>query len=360
MGKKALVTGACGFTGSHMLELLSENGWDIVATDLEGSQREVYYSEEGDATPVFYEDIMDEADAEFIPADLTDKESLKPLFDGHDYDVIFHIASLYDYFAEMEELRKVNVEGGRNIAELAIENDVPHFIHWSTEGVLGDAGFDEPKTEDAEYHAHNRYCKSKVEQEEMLWDLHENEGLPLTIVRPAPIYGPRHTYGVYHVLMTIRKMGKGLIPRIYPRSKQLKFPSIHVKDLVRAALFLHLNKDESIGEAYNVVSDEIGQDELMEFLAHNLPVEETVRVPIWFPVFKGLAWVSQKLATWNEKRARKKGKRPKIDASMTQYLTGNMWFSNQKLKDLGFEFVYQDPRRGLLDYITWCKEQGMI
>lgn len=47
MVEKALVTGACGFTGSHMLELLNEKGWEIVATDLEGSQRNVYYSEGG-------------------------------------------------------------------------------------------------------------------------------------------------------------------------------------------------------------------------------------------------------------------------------------------------------------------------
>ncbi len=359
MAKKALVTGACGFTGSNMLEYLDEKGWEIVATDLEGTKRDVYYSKEGDATPVFFEDIIDRVNAEFIPADLTEKETLEPLFD-YDYDVIFHIASLYDYFAEWEELHEVNYNGGGNIAKLAVENDIPHFVHWSTEGVLGDSGFDEPKCEDAEYHGHNRYCKSKIEQEQMLWDRHEEEGLPLTVIRPAPIYGPRHKYGVYHILLVIRKFGKGLIPRIYPRDKQLVFPSIHVRDLVRSAVFLHENKEESIGEAYNVLSDPIGQDELMEFLSKSLDLEKITRVPVpWF-IFKGMAWVSQKLAEKIEKRARKKGVRPKVDASMTQYLTGNMWFSNQKIKDLGFEFIYQDPRRGLWDYITWCKDRGLI
>lgn len=359
MAKRALITGACGFTGSNMLEYLSDKGWEIVATDLEKSQREIYYNEEGDAAPVYFEDIINKVNVKFIPADLTRKESLEPLFE-YEYDVIFHIASLFDYFATWEDLYKVNVEGGRNIAELAMKHKVPHFIHWSTEGVLGDAGFDKPKCEEDEYNPHNRYCRSKVEQEKLLWELYREEGFPVTIIRPAPIYGPGHKYGVYNIFLRLRKLGKGIIPRIYPRKNQLVFPSVHVFDLLRAAVFLHEKKEESIGEAYNILSDTIGQDELLEFLADYLGMEKKTRLIVPWVCYKSAAKLVQRIAPRAEEKARKKGVRPKLDAAATQYLTGNMWFSNQKIKDLGFEFIYPDPRRGLWDYITWCKEKGLI
>lgn len=120
MSKTALVTGACGFTGSHMTELLADEGWDVVATDLEGAERETYYTEgEGSVpSPVYYEDIFEDAGAEFVPGDLTDRESLEPVFEAADYDAIFHIASLFDYFAEWDVLQAVNVEGGTNLAGL--------------------------------------------------------------------------------------------------------------------------------------------------------------------------------------------------------------------------------------------------
>lgn len=359
MAKRALVTGACGFTGTNMLEHLDEKGWEIVATDLRGAERKAYYTEVGEVHPVHYEDILDELEVEFIPADLVKKETLEPLFE-YDYDAVFHIASLYDYFAEWDELYKVNVEGAKNIGEIAAEANVGHFVHWSTEGVLQEAGPDEPVTEDAPYHAHNLYSKSKIEQEKVLWKLYEEEGLPLTVIRPAPVYGPRHRYGEYHILLLLNHLGEGFVPRVYPRSRQLMYPSVHVKDVVRAAVFLNEKKEESIGEAYNVLSDCLPQDEMMEFLARALGLEKITRVPVPWPIYRFFGWLAGKLGDYFEGRARRKGARPKVDASMTQYVSHNFWFSNQKIKDLGFEFVYEDPRKGLWDYITWCKEKGWL
>lgn len=43
-----------------------------------------------------------------------------------------------------------------------------------------------------------------------------------------------------------------------------------------------------------------------------------------------------------------------------RYLTGNMWFSNQKLKETGYELRYEGPRDGLRDYIGWCRDNGYL
>jgi len=358
LAKSALVTGACGFTGTHMVELLLENGWDVTGTDLTGNLHKEYYCEAGDLHPVLYENFARDKGIKFITADLTKKDSLKPLFVGKPYDVIFHTASLYDYFAKWDILYKVNVEGTRNLAELAVEHGAGRLVHWSTDGVYG-----EPKKlpgdEDCPYDPPNDYSKSKAEQEKVLWKMFTEKGLPLTIIRPGPVYGPRHRYGIYHILYAIRKIGTGVIASWYPKRKTLMMPSVHVTDLARAAMFV-AEREETVGQAYNVLSDCIPQDEWLEFVCHAMGIERIARLPVWWPTYKFFARLSLGYIRWLDRRARALGTRPKVDVPMVQYITHQYWFSNQKIKDLGFQFTYEDPRRGIWDYITWCRERGWL
>lgn len=366
MGKTALVTGACGFVGSHVVEHLTEHEWDIVATDLEANRRTDFYDESGTSDHPqgphhrYYGDLLEDLGVQFVSADLTRRSTLEPLFD-HAYDVVFHTASLYDYFADWEALYEVNVEGGRNIGELAATNDVGHFVHWSTLGVCAGSEIEtnEPVDETAPYDPHNRYGRSKAEQERALFALAEENELPLTVLRPAPVYGPRHTYGVYHLLYLYRKVGTGLIFPIYPRDRQLRFPSVHVEDLVRAAVFVYANADETVGEIYHVTSDPISQDNLVAFVVESLGLPRR-QIPLPWPVYRTIARWLVTAAEFYERRARDRDITPKFPASMAQYLANDFRFSNEKLKSAGFEFVYADPRRGLWEYITWCKERGLL
>lgn len=362
MTETILVTGACGFTGSNMLEYLAaeKDDAEIIATDLPGSGRSEYYVESPKSEnpqPVYYEEILGELDVEFIPADLTDPSDVAEIGAAHDYDTVFNIASLYDYFAPREALYAVNVEGTRNLLSVLVEQETtPRFIHWSTLGVLGDAGFDEAKTEDGGYHPDNRYCESKVAQEQIVKTYEDR--VDATIIRPAPIYGPRHRYGVYNVFRVIEKLGFAPVFTIYPRKYQRRFPCVHVDDVIGAADYL-AGTDESIGETYNVLSDPIPIDEMLEFMADELS-RRSVTLPTPEPVYRLLAKINYSVALRVEKRARKKDERPLVEAPTIKYITGNMWFSNQKLKDAGYEFKYEDPRDGLRNYIQWCREHGYL
>lgn len=360
MDRTALVTGAGGFTGTHMVRRLCDNGWTVVATDLEQTDRETFYTETDNAPhPVYDASVARDRGEEFIAADLTKPGTLDALFEHHDYDVVFHIASLFDYFADAETLHAVNVDGAGNIAELAGRNGVDHFVHFSTLGVLGEAGFEEPKTEESPYQPHNRYCESKVKQEQTLKSIATEQNLPLTILRPAPIYGPGNKYGVFHILLVLAKLGYAPIYRIYPRSKQLVFPSVHVTDLCRIALFVAENREQTEGEVYNALSDCLDQDALVSFLGKALGLPR-FRIPIPYRLYKLLSRYAVYHSQRIEKIARDRGKRPKIDAPITKYLSHNMWFSNQKIRELGFEFTYRDPRHGLWEYVTWCKKEGLV
>jgi nucleoside-diphosphate-sugar epimerase len=154
-----------------MLEYLAEESPDaeIITTDLPGSARGEYYVEAPDSDdpqPVYYEEILDEVDAKFIPADLTTPEDVAELAAAHDYDTVYNIASLYDYFAPREALYDVNVNGTRNLlSELAAKDSSCRVIHWSTLGVLGDAGFEEPKSEDDPYSPGERAIRAAAEPE---------------------------------------------------------------------------------------------------------------------------------------------------------------------------------------------------
>lgn len=357
-----LVTGACGFTGSHLLEHLSDRapGARIVATDLPGSRREEYYvSATGadDPQPVYYAEVLDRLDVEFVPADLTDPDAVADVAERHDYDRVFHVASLFDYFAPRETLYAVNVEGTRNLLSALVDaGQTCRVVHWSTLGVLGDAGFERPKAEDAPYNPHNRYCESKVDQERVVRSF--GDRLETTILRPAPIYGPRHQYGVYHVLKLADRLGVVPVPRLYPRDRQLQFPCVHVRDLVRAATYLS-RTPSAAGEAYNVLSDPIGQDELLSFVADALSLR-SVPVPVPFHAYALWARGAHPVGRTLEARARRRDTRPLVDAPMLRYLTANMWFSNRKLKDAGFDLAYEDPREGLDGYVEWCRDRGYL
>lgn len=362
------MTGAKGHTGSFLVKLLADNGYEVVATDLPPKERSVLMTKETVfRTDLHYLDIEQIEGVSFIPADLTDKESLRPLFQGGNYDVIFHPASLYDYFALIDILRKINVGGLRNLLEVINEEcgTFPRFLHWSTCGVYGEPEYErDPKTkiilpahEDAPYDPPNSYSISKREQEELLKDLAAQWNIPYTIIRPGPIYGPYQTYGMFHIFYLVNLVGHMVAPHVYPRHKKLMMPMVHVESLVEAALFLSQH-DEAIGQAYNVIDDALTEEEWMEFLYRELGITWT-NIPVWWPFYKIFAKMLYNIEVRENAKARKWGTRPKFDLSMADYITHQYYFSNQKIKDLGFKFKYS-PLEGTRMTIRWYKDHGWL
>jgi nucleoside-diphosphate-sugar epimerase len=136
---------------------------------------------------------------------------------------------------------------------------------------------------------------------------------------------------------------------------------VHVEDLVRAALHIYeyKPKEKVIGEGYNAICDCGFQDEYIEFLCDNLGVKY-VRIPVWWPMYKGVAKLAFALTRIQENRARKKGVRPRFESSMAGYIHHQYYFSNQKLRDLGFKFLYPDFKDGTLQTIRWYKDMGWL
>ncbi|MBA7503290.1 hypothetical protein ES706_01898 [subsurface metagenome] len=372
MSKLVLIDGAKGHTGTFLVReiLKTKNNWKIIATDLPSARRKEVMSKETifSGKLKYMKEVLQHERVEFIPADLTEPESLEPLFKDKKYDLIFHTASLYDYFASLDILRKINVEGIRNLLEIIYKSqdlETLRFIHWSTCGVYGEPtykkdnkGYPIPADETSPYNPPNNYSISKVEQERVLKDYSEKFKLKAIIIRPAPITGPYQHYGTFHIFQIVNKSGFGPGIHLYPKKKRLAMPLIHVVDLVRAAIFLAEN-DKAIGEAYNMVIDPCFQEDFLEYVADLLNVDY-FNFPIWLPFYKVMSNFLFWLTKRKEKSARKLDSRPPVDLSMAGYMKHQYLFSNKKIKKLGFKFKFPDYKSTTKDTIDWYIKNGWL
>jgi nucleoside-diphosphate-sugar epimerase len=378
--KVALVDGALGHSASFLIKLLNEKGWKVIATDLEETKRVNLMTKEKIFDIELKKlDCRDWDNVTYIPADLTEKDSLYILFSQKNfpenvtqYDAIFHTASLYDYGAPYELLHEVNYNGLKNLLNV-LKEDVekknsiyPRFIHWSTLGVYGEPeykedkkGFIFPADENTPYNPPNNYSKTKVEQENLIMKFkEENPTFHHSILRPAPIYGPFQTYGMFHIFYTSYIAGHMILSKVIPKKRKLMMPFIHVKDLAKAALFI-AECDKCENEAYNVINDSPLQEKWQEYVFNELGISFSI-VPIpWF-MYKIFAKFELELAKMKVKKANTQGYRPKFDIPMVEYITHQYYFSNKKLKDLGFQFEYNDFRKGVRETIRWYMDHGWL
>ena len=105
-------------------------------------------------------------------------------------DAVIHLAAVIDEAAPLELMRKINVDGTRNVLEAAAKNKIKRFVYASTIGVYG--GFDGIAKEDQPYNPQSNYEKTKTEAEKLV--LEYQEVLPITVLRPPYVVGANETW----------------------------------------------------------------------------------------------------------------------------------------------------------------------
>ncbi|MHA1274753.1 MAG: NAD-dependent epimerase/dehydratase family protein [Promethearchaeota archaeon] len=349
-GKKALVTGACGFSAGYVIDLLLKKGWKVKATDLKTANRTGLERFGGEI--------------EFIAADLTNKESLKPAV--KDVDVVFHPAAVFSYSAPLEILRKVNVEGTKNLIEASINANVQKMVLWSSVAIYGSADskwYKIPITEDQELNPNckGRYDISKREQEAAAMEYYKENGFPITAIRPAPIYGPGSYYGIYTLMLYVKQAS---LPAAFRNLHKKSVPLVHVTDIAGSALFLSDIKNFN-GEVYNVADDyDLDMVQTLRFIAFNTGQRMKIMLPfptkILQPFLKLFGMWSNFEANHLRKKVNGKAPVPKLETDTISYMFGNYKFSNQKIKDAGYKFKYPDRRIGLIEVIKWYDQHGWL
>jgi NAD dependent epimerase/dehydratase len=240
--KSILVTGADGFIGSHLTEMLVEQGADVKALSCYNSFN--YWG--------WLEDVDCLDDVEVLTGDVRDPHYCKHITKG--VDVIFHLAALiaipYSYIAP-DSYVDTNIKGTLNICQAALENGCERVIHTSTSEVYGTAQY-VPIDEKHPLQPQSPYSASKISADAMAKSFHNAFGLPLTIARPFNTYGPRQSArAVIPTIITQIAIGKKVI-NLGDLIPTRDFS--YVEDTCRGFITL-AGCDKAIGEIVNIGSN---------------------------------------------------------------------------------------------------------
>ena len=216
-----LVTGGAGFIGSHIVDALVDRGHRVIVMDDLSSGRQ---------------DNVNEA-AELQVLDIRSEEAAK-LIDRGRPTILFHLAAQMDVRRSTEDPAfdaSVNILGTLNLLTAAVKAGVNQFIFSSTGGAIYGEQDIYPAPEDHPTRPVSPYGVSKLAGERYLFYFHDQEGLDVTCLRYANVYGERQNpHGEAGVVAIFLRLlysekapvinGDGLQTRDY----------IHVSDVVRA------------------------------------------------------------------------------------------------------------------------------
>lgn len=160
-------------------------------------------------------------------------------------DRVYHCAALAADWGDWETFRAANVDGVRNLLEALLEAGVKKIIHVSTTDVYGHP--DSPVDETTPYRLRGwQYGDTKIEGEQLVWDYYRQHGLPVTVVRPATIYGPRSIPFVIEVLELLKS---GSMIHIGKECKPAGF--VYVTNVVDFLIQV-ADCESATGKAYNI------------------------------------------------------------------------------------------------------------
>ena len=252
--KKVLVTGADGFIGSHLTEMLVAKGYSVKALAKYNS-----FNNWG-----WLESVNCKNDIEILTGDIRDFHYCKNI--SKDVDIIFHLAALiaipFSYISP-DSYVDTNIKGTLNICQAAKENGVSRVVHTSTSEVYGTAQY-VPINEKHPLQAQSPYSATKIAADAMAMSFYNSFDLPLTIARPFNTYGPRQS---------ARAVIPTIITQILNGVKKIKLGDInttrdfnYVTDTCNGMISI-AQSSETIGEVINIGSNsEISILETLNFI----------------------------------------------------------------------------------------------
>ena len=251
---RILVTGADGFIGSHLTELLLEKGYKVRALSYYNSFN--YWG--------WLEDIPFNPNLEVVTGDIRDPHFVKHIM--KDIDIVFHLAALiaipYSYHAP-DSYVDTNVKGTLNVCQAAKEVGGIRVIVTSTSEVYGTAQY-VPIDEKHPKQPQSPYSASKIGADAMALSFYNAFNLPITVARPFNTYGPRQS---------ARAIIPTIITQIASGIKEIKLGDLtptrdfnFVKDTCKGFIALAEN-DTAIGKEVNICSNfEISMKDILDLI----------------------------------------------------------------------------------------------
>ena len=246
INKKAIIFGAAGFIGSHLVEKLLDKGFEIHAFDIVpinkcNNLKEIFH------LPKF----------KYTCGDIKNKESVNNFF-PKDAEIVYHLASVVgvrEYINDPLSVIETIIDGSRNIINLCVKHKTRILFAstseiygknpntpWKENGdrVLGDPSVDRWS-----------YATSKAIVEHILFALYKQKKIDFSTVRFFNVYGPRQN-PIYVVSQTIYRILRGEPPDIYDEGKSIRCFT-YIDDVIEG-LILAATRKEALGNVFNLGS----------------------------------------------------------------------------------------------------------
>ncbi|PSO76512.1 MAG: epimerase [Cyanobacteria bacterium QS_4_48_99] len=252
---KACVTGASGFTGSHLVQELEQRGDTVVGLVRSSSNLEP----------------LSGCQVKLVYGDITDRKALHSAMT--DVDVVFHTAAYVELgLADETKMERVNVEGTRAVLEVAQALGVSKLIYCSTIGVFGDTGGQvvDETFQRTQANFSSAYDRTKYQAQQLV-DQFAAAGLPVVSLLPAGILGADDP----HFGAIMKQFLQGRLKLWAGGSRVTGI--VHVDDLV-AAMLLAAEKGKP-GERYIISAGELTIHEMFHLLSQETGVPSPSEAP---------------------------------------------------------------------------------
>ncbi len=325
---KALITGSNGFIGSHLVERLLNHDYQVKCLVRKTSNLR----------------WIDHLPVEIVFGDITDLRSLLPLVPDVDY--IYHLSGALRVKQE-SEFYVVNQGGTKNLLEACRQQNshLKRFIFVSTQAAAGPATDSTPLTEDDPAKPISAYGKSKQLAEQAVLEFQQY--LPVTIVRPPAVYGPRDD----DFLEVFKYIKLGIKPLI---GKKQKFISIiHVNDLVRG-IQIAAEQPNAENQIFFISNKESCSWIELEDTIARIMDKKALKIVLPGFVLDVAAFISEKAAKIFNKTAI-------LNRDKANEMKQNFWLIDASKAEQKLGFIVEIPlETGLKETYNWYRLQGWL
>ena len=347
--KRILVTGAGGFIGGSIVEASYLSGYANVRAGIR---------QWSSATRIARFPV------EIVFCDVLDREQIDNAMDGISH--VIHCA-VGD--------RTVTVEGTQNMLESALNHGVKRFVHVSTVDVYGHANREVDEASPLRYTG-NQYGDSKIDAEKLCWKFYK-KGVPVSIIRPAIVYGPFSKLWTIRFAERLRSGNWG----IYKEYGDGICNLIYIDDLV-SGIFLAASNERAIGEAFNIIGSEtitwnqyflklnnaMGLPQLKEIRPTSSKINSAVLIPFRSSAKYVLSrygdlvmkvYARYGTAKTIMKQAEKTMKTTPVMAELNLYSQRAHYSSKNARDTLGYKPQY-DVDKGVAISVSWLEHHGFL
>ncbi len=244
-----LVTGATGLLGSHIAEKLVAAGQPVRALTRPGSDTA----------------FLDSLGVQKVPGDVTDRKSLTDAMKG--VTTVYHAAAQVGDWGAWDRFVEVTIGGTTNMLDAAREAGVKRFLHISSISTYGHPNgegmvLDETAPLGVNLHKWSYYSRAKVEAEKLVWAAYGRGDVPVTVIKPSWLYGPRDRASMPRLIRAIRS-GKAKLIGDGSNRLNLTYAGNEAEGCILAA-----TADKAVGQIYNLSNDgEITQGQYFNRIA---------------------------------------------------------------------------------------------